>query len=205
MPAMNDREQTVAASQPCAGNVPWRQVVAILAAAVALGLVYNVASPLGVRAPKPEEQAAGPPARSNAPIVQPTAPVSTNPSNLPATVGTLTTNANALRWVEVKALLESGQIMLLDARAKTAFDLEHIPGALSLPTDSKPEEFVAFAMKYPKDTAIVVYCGGGDCDQSRELAEKLRKELGYTNVKEMPGGIVEYRLAVAKSTSQGAK
>ncbi len=202
---MNDREQRVAADEFDAGKVAWGQVFAILAAAVALGLVYNVASPLGVRAPKPEEQAAGPPARSNAPIVQPTAPVSTNPSNLPATAGPLTTNANALPWVEVKALLESGQIVLLDARAKTAYDLEHIPAALSLPTDSKPEEFIAFAMKYPKDSAIVVYCGGGDCDQSRELAEKLRKELGYTNVKEMPGGIVEYRLAVAKSTSQGAK
>lgn len=202
---MNGSEQTVAAGEPCAGKVPWRQVIAILAAAFALGLVYNVVSPLGVRAPKPETQAAVPLTGSNAPIVRPTALVSTNPGNTLATLAALTTNAFAIRWIEVKPLLESGQIVLLDARAKTAYDLEHIPGALSLPTESKPEDFIAFAMKYPKDTAIVVYCGGGNCDESHELAGKLRKDLGYTNVRGMPGGIVEYRLATSKSTAAGTK
>lgn len=204
---MIDSPEPVATVRHDSADVAWSQVIAILAAAVALGLVYNVASPLGVRAPKPKTQAASPLTGSNAPIVRPTAPVVTNSAIAPATPVALATNVSpfALRWVEVKPLLESGQIVLLDARAKTAYDLEHIPGALSLPTESKPEEFIAFAMKHPKDTAIVVYCGGEDCDQSHELAEKLRKDLGYTNVKEMPGGIVEYRVAVSKPTSQGAK
>ena len=70
---------------------------------------------------------------------------------------------------------------------------------------SAPEVFIAFALNHPKDTAIVVYCGGEDCDESHELAEKLRKDLGYTNVKQMPGGIVEYRVSMSKPTSQGAK
>ncbi|MDW8310336.1 MAG: rhodanese-like domain-containing protein, partial [Verrucomicrobiales bacterium] len=110
-----------------------------------------------------------------------------------------------LRWVEVKPLLESGRIVLVDARAKTAFEAEHIPGAVSLPANAPPEEFVAFAMKYPQTTPIVVYCGGPDCDLSHQLAEKLRGDLGYSDVQEMPGGIVEWRLAEAKSGAVPAR
>jgi rhodanese-related sulfurtransferase len=203
---MNGSQQTVSASEPCAGKFPWRQAFAILAAAVALGLVYNVASPLGVRAPKPESQAAGPPVNSNTRALQLTAPVTTNSASAPAPPTALATNASAsaLRWVEVKPLLAAGQIVLLDARAKAAYDIEHIPGAVSLPVGSVPAEFLAFAMKNPKDTAIVVYCGSDNCDLSHELAEKLRTELGFTNVKEMPGGIAEYRESEGKSNPPGS-
>ncbi len=198
---MNGREQTVAATDTCAGSLPWRQAIAILTAAIALGLIYNIASPLGVRAPQPEDQLTLPNTASN-PL---TVPISANTSNAATTPTPTTTGAPVLRWGEVKGLLETGQIVLLDARAKTAYDLEHISGALSLPTESKPEEFIAFAMKHPKDTAMVVYCGGGNCDQSHELAEKLTKDLGYTNVRIMPGGIVEWRVAEGKPTPPGEK
>ncbi|MCU0785256.1 MAG: hypothetical protein MUF81_14635, partial [Verrucomicrobia bacterium] len=82
---MNGSEQTVTAGEPCAGNIPWRQVVAILAAAVALGLVYNVASPLGVRTPKPENQAVAPLLNSNTHALPLATPVTTNPASAPAT------------------------------------------------------------------------------------------------------------------------
>lgn len=204
---MNDSPEPVAAVPRDAAGVAWRQVIAILAAAIALGLIYNIASPLGVRAPKPEDEAAIPARGSNAPIVQPNAQAFTNLAAVPVTPLSPATNVIpfGIRWIEVKPLLETGQVVLLDARAKTAYDLEHIPGALSLPTESKPEDFIAFALKHPKDTVVVVYCGGDNCDQSKELADKLRNDLGYTNVRVMTGGIVEYRLATGKQTSQGAK
>ncbi len=207
LPAMNGSQQTEAAGGPCAGNIPWRQVVAIFAAAVALGLVYNVASPLGVRAPKPERQVANPLVKSNIPALPLAASVPTNSASVTTTPAPLTTNASAstVRWLEIKHLLEAGQIVLVDGRAKTAYDIEHIPGAVSLPTESEPAEFLAFATKHPQNTAIVVYCGSENCDAAHELAEKLRKELGFTNVKEMPGGVVEYRVAESKTNPAGAK
>jgi len=206
LPAMNGSQQTVAAGEPCAGNLAWRQVVAILAAAVALGLIYNVASPLGVRAPKPERQTAGSPVNSNA-QAQLAAPITTNSESAPATPVALAANpsASTLRWVEVKPLLAAGQIVLVDARATAAYEIEHIPGAVSLPVSSAPAEFLAFATKYPKDTAIVTYCGSDNCDLSQELAEKLRRDLGFTNVKEMPGGIAEWRVAEGKPNPSGPK
>jgi rhodanese-related sulfurtransferase len=64
---------------------------------------------------------------------------------------------------------------------------------------------MAFAMKYPQSTPIVVYCGGTDCDLSEQLAKKLRSDLGYTDVREMPGGIVEWRLAEAQSSGAAGR
>jgi rhodanese-related sulfurtransferase len=206
LPAMNGNQQTVAAGEPCAGNIPWRQVVAILAAAVALGLIYNVASPLGVRAPK-QSQAAGSPLNSNTHALPLAALIVTNSASAQATPVALAANpsASSLRWVEVKPLLAASQIVLVDARATAAYEIEHIPGAVSLPVNSAPAEFLAFATKYPKDTAIVTYCGSDNCDLSQELAEKLRRDLGFTNVKEMLGGIAEYRLAEGKPNPSGQK
>jgi len=206
-PAMNGSQQTVAAGEPCAGNIPWRQVVAILATAVALGLVYNVASPLGVRAPKPESQAANPLVKSNTPALPLTASIPTNSATAPATPVALAANpsASTLRWVEVKSLLAAGHVVLVDARATAAYEIEHIPGAVSLPVSSAPAEFLAFATKYPKDIAIIVYCKSDQCDESHELAETLRRDLGFTNVKEMPGGFAEYRVAEGKPAPSDAK
>lgn len=191
------------------GGVVLRQMLAILVASAALGWVYNKTSPLGVRAPKPGGGRGAPLPPTNTVSLNPvpTAPVAFNPTahEPPPAVS----NANAvapapnprggLRWVEVKPLLEAGRIVLVDARARTAFEAEHIPGAVSLPANAPAEEFVAFAMKYPQTTPIVVYCGGTDCDLSHQLAEKLRGDLGYSDVREMPGGIVEWRLAEAKA------
>jgi len=204
---MNDSPGPVVTVQRDSGDLAWRQVIAILGAAVALGLVYNIASPLGVRAPKPENQAAIPPVISNTPAFPLIAPVPTNSASVTTTSPPLTTNASAfaVRWGEVKHLLEAGQIVLVDGRPKTAYDIEHIPGAVSLPADSAPAEFIAFATKYPQHTAVVVYCGSDNCDAARELAEKLRTELGFANVKEMPGGLVEYRVAESQTNPPSLK
>lgn len=202
LPAMNGRQKAAAAGEPCAGNVPWRQVAAILAAAIVLGLAYNVASPLGVRTPRPESQGTNPPVNVTASNVSVVATIPTNAGNATTPAPT---NETAIRWAKVKPLLESGQVVLVDARAKAAYDIEHIPGAVSLPVISQPPEFLAFAIKYPKDTAIVVYCGSDNCDLSHQLAEKLRTELGYMNVKEMPGGIAEWRVAEGRITPSGSK
>lgn len=191
------------------GGVVLRQMLAILVASVALGWVYNKTSPLGVRAPKSDGDFRAPASATNAAAVSNSlAVVATampaSPESSPAISGTNTVASapnprGGLRWVEVKPLLEAGRIVLVDARAKTAFEAEHIPGAVSLPANAPPEEFVAFAIKYPQTTPIVVYCGGTDCDLSHQLAEKLRADMGYSDVREMPGGIVEWRLAEAKA------
>ncbi len=204
---MNDSGESFAVVQRDSSDLAWRQVIAILAAAVALGLLYNIASPLGVRAPRPELQVAIPLANSNSATLPLAAPGFTNSASVTTTSVPSSTNVSpfVIRWSEVKPLLDAGQIVLVDGRPKTAYDIEHIPGAVSLPTDSAPAEFIAFATKYPLYTPIVVYCASDNCDAAHALAEKLRKELGFLNVKEMPGGVVEYRVTESKTNRPSLK
>jgi rhodanese-related sulfurtransferase len=46
----------------------------------------------------------------------------------------------------------------------------------------------------PRNTEIVVYCGGPNCPMSRLAAEKLIK-LGYDNVRAYEGGLEEWKAA----------
>ncbi len=103
----------------------------------------------------------------------------------------------------MKALLDSGKIVLVDSRPKTAYDLGHIPGAVLLPSNAPLTELHAFAAKYPKDTALVVYCNSTTCRSSQQLARQLISLGGFRNVSEMPGGYAEYTMAQASPSKAG--
>ena len=64
-----------------------------------------------------------------------------------------------------------------------------IPGSRRVPLDHVGREVADLAL--PRDTAIVVYCSGPTCPQSRAAAEKLTT-LGYTNVRAFEGGLQEW-------------
>ena len=201
-------------NRPTGARLGW-QVVAIFAGAVLLGTIYNNASPLGVRASSPAEAdelktAAGPLPPKLAKVrkgyVNETLSLSLeesdgiHPSALAAPAAASPAAINSLTWPQVKPLLDAGRIVLVDARAKTSFDVGHIPGAVSLPAGSPATEIQAFAGKYPKQTAIIVYCASTACHLSRQLAETLIRTGSFTDVSEMPGGYAEYLAAQSAPT-----
>jgi len=197
------------------------QMSLILVAAVALGAAYNNASPLGVRAARrgetaspqsvaPVTRSAGMPFASPAPLLPtdyvnqtvsmnleiagtssgppPTAPaVNPGPASKPSAM-----QFSELSWAQVKPLVAAGKVVLLDARLQAHYDLSHIPGAISLPFNSPAVNVQLFALRYPKQTQFVVYCGSEQCHLSHQVAEVLVRICGYTNVSEMPGGYAEY-------------
>jgi len=55
---------------------------------------------------------------------------------------------------ELREKLERGEAVVYDTRAKTAYDQEHIKGALSMPSG----EVAGRAGELPKDKLIVFYC-----------------------------------------------
>jgi len=67
----------------------------------------------------------------------------------------------------------------------------HLPGAINLPASAVDPDIVARRIP-DKNTEIVVYCSGPDCDDSLVTAQRL-KVLGYTNVRHYPGGKSEWR------------
>ena len=101
-----------------------------------------------------------------------------------------------LNWPQVKSLLASNQIVLVDTRFKASYDLGHIPGAVSFPSHGQEDEDLwKFANRYAKGTRFVLYCGSETCGMWRTLAENLARFCGFTNVYHMPGGYMEYFLA----------
>jgi rhodanese-related sulfurtransferase len=96
---------------------------------------------------------------------------------------------------EIREAVEKGNAVIIDARSPRAYAAGHIPGALSLPGReyySRGEEVLEGVAK---DARIITYCAGGTCQTSIQLAEKLRKQGGYTNVKAFYGGWREWRKA----------
>jgi len=93
---------------------------------------------------------------------------------------------------QLKAHVDSGDAILLDARAGKYDDGYRIPGAKSLNSKSTAEEIAKVIPN--KGAQIVTYCSNLQCPASKALAEHL-KALGYTHVHEYPEGIASWRAA----------
>lgn len=178
--------------KPNPTNLPWLQMSGILLAATFLGLAYNQASPLGVRAGKPAGIA---PKRTG--FVNETVSLTLDTAeSMPApAIPKPAHDIPNLKWPQVKHLLDSGKVVLVDARAKATYDLGHIPGAISLPSNSSAAEFQAFAKTHPPGTTIVAYCGSESCHASRQTLDSLAKIGGFTHLNAMPGGYAEFLAA----------
>jgi rhodanese-related sulfurtransferase len=66
-------------------------------------------------------------------------------------------------------------VLWVDARSKSEFETEHIPGALLLNLEEWDQLFPQFLDQWSPKKKIVVYCGVASCDLSHEVAERLRK------------------------------
>ena len=204
---------------------------AMLVASILVGLIYNAASPLGIRsnistgstAPLPDSEAI----LGNETISMSLVSLNTAPApgkvyqnetisvslNWPQTSGSASrpvpspsparSSIPSLTWREVKSLLAARQIVLVDARVAAQYQAGHIADAVSLPAHTSPGEISGFAQRYSKTTPLVIYCGTEKCPMSHDLAEVLIRDYGYTNVKVMPGGYAEYRLTEAHAANTG--
>lgn len=82
----------------------------------------------------------------------------------------------------------------VDARRTTDFQAGHVPGATSLPVwedglEAKLQDLDA-TTKDPSDP-LVIYCAGGGCRDSHELAQKLWL-MGFRNLRIYTGGWPEW-------------
>jgi rhodanese-related sulfurtransferase len=100
-------------------------------------------------------------------------------------------------------LVDAGQAVLVDVRAKPMYDAGHIPGAISLPETSSPEEFTAFLNQYPTNT-LILYCSSTSCSQSARVAGRLVTQFQRPSVKYMTGGYMEYQQLQAAQPSPNA-
>ncbi|MBO4207261.1 rhodanese-like domain-containing protein [Micromonospora echinofusca] len=86
---------------------------------------------------------------------------------------------------DLKAALDEGQdLVVVDGRSSEAYELEHIPGAVSIPHRSISQESLAGLSRTP---LYVAYCDGIGCNASTKTAIKLASS-GF-RVKELIGGL----------------
>lgn len=79
------------------------------------------------------------------------------------------------------------EVVILDTRAKEEFEVSHISGARFVDYDA----FEINQVKdISKDQEVIVYCSVGY--RSERIGEKLQK-AGYTNVKNLYGGIFSWK------------
>ena len=113
-------------------------------------------------------------------------------------------NSHSIPYIsieELETLHPSTEIVILDAREKAEFEVSRIPKAKHIGFDqfSLTDKQL---QKINKDSPIIVYCSIGV--RSEKIAARLKKE-GFTNVKNLYGGIFEWKnkgFKVVDSTGQ---
>jgi len=88
---------------------------------------------------------------------------------------------------------EANLLHIVDARPPSQFQESHIPGAVSIPFEELSSGYPAALDILPLEGPIVVYCDGGDCHASRNVASLLI-ELGYENVSVFERGLEAWKL-----------
>lgn len=191
----------VSARPPAVGKIFWEAVL-VAAFGAAFALVANQISPLGL-ALKRDYFPAG-----TATSVRPVAG-----AGLPRAAGT---NSGALSPAQLLAarLKEKGLqsldgrqaaryfhdprfqrnlVVFVDARDESHYQQGHIPGAYEF-DPYRPEKYFDVVLPVcQKAEQVVVYCNGGDCDDSQSAAILLR-DVGIPNQKlfVFGGGIAEW-------------
>jgi len=90
-----------------------------------------------------------------------------------------------------EAAWRSGSAVFVDAREPDFFEEGHIPGAVNLPVSEIKKSLPA---GIPSDKFLIVYCSGGDCEDSGVVARALMK-MGCRDVAVFAGGWEEWSAA----------
>ena len=91
----------------------------------------------------------------------------------------------------VKRLVDADAAVIVDAREADEFAAGHLPGALSMPYDEVSAEPERMENLDAGGRPIVVYCGGGACELSLNLAHSL-VGVGHGRVLVFMGGYPEW-------------
>jgi len=98
-------------------------------------------------------------------------------------------NKESVPYIKVDALNGMNHVVLLDAREKEEYEVSHLQNAIWVGAKTFELDSV-FPKIVDKSTEIIVYCSIGV--RSENIGEKLMN-AGYTNVKNLYGGIFEWK------------
>ncbi len=90
---------------------------------------------------------------------------------------------------QFRTAIDGKSTLILDARPSAFFEVGHVPGAMNLARDKFAVDYrrLGTVLQNAHDKPIIVYCSGGDCHDSRLVANALLT-LGFGNVSVFTGG-----------------
>ena len=137
--------------------------------------------------------ASAPASGSAASTPAPAAPAAGSTGTAPADLPTIpdVTGPLKVEMATFKKLYDAGAALVIDAREKEEYTDGHIAGATSLPYNDAMAEPDKVKKLDAAGKPIVVYCSGGDCELSMDLA-KLLVENGKRKVLVYEGGFPEW-------------
>lgn len=91
----------------------------------------------------------------------------------------------------VKKFHDAGAAVFIDARPKEEYDGGHIPGAVNLPYDEAVTDPARLESFDAQGKPIIIYCGGGTCELSMNLAWAMIQS-GQKKLLVFMGGIPEW-------------
>jgi len=116
----------------------------------------------------------------NTPSTRPTKPASPSTSNAKA--------IHHLSLLGVKQRFDKKIAVFLDARNPDLYAQGHIPGSLNFPANDADKYAPQVMPQLPDKTReVIVYCSGGDCTLSMEIAQLL-VDQGYKRVEVFEDG-----------------
>lgn len=185
---------------------PWREAVVLLVLAGIAAVVSNALAGPERKLRWIGNYAAGGPAPE--PAATPAPPVAAITPGATAADGKAFAPHPDKPWVEVSgddvaALYARGGVLFLDARRTSVYRDGHIAGARSIAVweaDVDDKVKTLFAEGRDQSAPIVIYCSGGECEDSHMLAQKLYF-VGFDNVLVYKDGFPDWQkrgLAVSK-------
>lgn len=90
---------------------------------------------------------------------------------------------NTILLDDVVKAYQSGISYIIDARKPEAYAKGHIKNAINLPSTAIFENIDFVIRNVPSTELVIVYCDGGNCEASHTVADALRNQFGFVNVK----------------------
>lgn len=91
-----------------------------------------------------------------------------------------------------KAIQSKSKILLIDGRSESAYHEGHILGAVNIPYIQRDYFSEQLLSNVARETSIIVYCSGKNCNTSVELAKFLSQKFGFIHVRVFEGGWEEW-------------
>ena len=169
----------------------------------------SIATP-APRIAKPAPVAATPSKAATPPPAAPATPPTSTPTVAPASVLPVIPDVDRpikLELASLKKLYDAVAVLVVDARDANEYADGHIAGAINLPYNDASGDPSRIERLGEAGRPIAVYCSGGACELSMDLA-KLMLEHGRKRVLVYEGGYPEWQAAgypVAGGTQAGGR